>query len=152
MFRGITAINIDAKGRLAIPTKYREGLMLSDDGKLVMTIDTESTCLLLYPMNEWVAIEEKLQALPSFNTQARRIQRLLIGHATELEMDGSGRILVPQILRDYAAMEKKTMLVGQGKKFEIWDEAQWFANREDWLAEEAKASDALPDEMKTLSL
>lgn len=152
MFRGITAINIDAKGRLAIPTKYREGLMLSDDGKLVMTIDTESTCLLLYPMNEWVAIEEKLQALPSFNPQARRIQRLLIGHATELEMDGSGRILVPQILRDYAAMEKKTMLVGQGKKFEIWDEAQWFANREDWLAEEAKASDALPDEMKTLSL
>ncbi len=152
MFRGITAVNIDAKGRLAIPTKYRDGLLRSDQGKMVMTIDTESKCLLLYPMSEWEIIEAKLQQLPSFNPQARRIQRLLIGHATEIDMDGAGRILVSQILRDYAVIEKKVMLVGQGKKFELWDEAQWFGARESWLAEEANKTDSLPEEMKTLSL
>lgn len=152
MFRGITAVNIDAKGRLAIPTKYREGLHSSDQGKMVLTIDTETNCLLLYPLSEWEVIEEKLQQLPSFNPQARRIQRLLIGHATEIEMDSAGRILVSQILRDYAVIEKKTMLVGQGKKFELWSEEQWFKARETWLAEEAEATEALPEEMKTLSL
>lgn len=152
MFRGITAVNIDAKGRLAIPTKYREGLLASDSGKLVMTIDTETNCLLLYPMSEWEVIESKLQALPSFNPQARRIQRLLIGHATETEMDSAGRILVSQILREYARMEKKVMLVGQGKKFELWNEAEWMNGRERWLAEETNSPETLPDEMKTLSL
>ena len=152
MFRGITAVNIDVKGRLAIPTKYRDGLLRSDQGKMVMTIDTESNCLLLYPMSEWEIIEAKLQQLPSFNPQARRIQRLLIGHATEIDMDGAGRILVSQILRDYAVIEKKVMLVGQGKKFELWSESQWFDARESWLAEEANNTDSLPDEMKTLSL
>lgn len=152
MFRGISAVNIDAKGRLAIPTKYREGLQNSDQGKMVLTIDTETHCLLLYPLSEWEIIEEKLQQLPSFNPQARRIQRLLIGHATEVEMDNAGRILVSPILRDYAVMKKKTMLVGQGKKFELWDEEEWFKARETWLAEEADSSQALPEEMKTLSL
>lgn len=152
MFRGISAVNIDAKGRLAIPTKYREALVASEQGKVVLTIDTESECLLLYPLSEWEIIEAKLQALPSFNPHARRIQRLLIGHATELEIDGAGRILIPQILRDYAQLTKKSMLVGQGKKFELWDEAQWLHGRECWLAEEAAVGDALPEEMKTLSL
>ena len=152
MYRGITAVNIDAKGRLAIPKKYREMLLASDDGKMVMTIDTETKCLLLYPLAEWEVIEAKLQALPSFNAQARRIQRLLIGHATELEMDAAGRVLVSQILRDYAMIEKKVMLVGQGKKFELWDEAQWLAGRSQWLDEQASAEGELPEEMKTLSL
>ncbi len=152
MFRGITAVNIDAKGRLAIPTKYRQGLLDTDQGRLVMTIDTEANCLLLYPLGEWELIEAKLQALPSFNPQARRIQRLLIGHVTEIELDSAGRILVPQILRDYAMVEKKIMLVGQGKKFELWDEAQWLHGRESWLAEQSNGTDSLPEEMKTLSL
>ncbi len=152
MFRGITAVNIDAKGRLAIPTKYREGLHASDDGKMVLTIDTETNCLLLYPLGEWEIIEDKLQQLPSFNPQARRIQRLLIGHATDSELDNAGRILVPQILREYAVIEKKVMLVGQGKKFELWSEANWLASRDIWLAEEASKGEALPDELKTMSL
>ena len=152
MFRGIAAVNIDAKGRLAIPTKYREGLNTSDQGKMILTIDTETNCLLLYPLGEWEVIEDKLQKLPSFNPQARRIQRLLIGHATEVEMDSAGRILVAPILRDYAVITKKTMLVGQGNKFELWSEDEWFKARETWLAEEADLSKALPEEMQTLSL
>jgi MraZ protein len=152
MFRGINAINLDAKGRLAVPTKYRESLRVDEKAELVLTIDTESPCLLLYPLNEWEIIERKLQSLPSFNAAARRIQRLLIGHATDLEMDANGRILMPTVLREYAELDKKIVLIGQGKKFEIWSEQKWQDAREHWLAEEAAGSEILPDEMKTLSL
>lgn len=152
MFRGINAINLDTKGRLAVPTKYRERLRVDDCAPLVVTIDTEAACLLLYPLNEWEKIEAKLQALPSFNPHARRIQRLLIGHATDVDMDANGRVLLPPVLRDYAGLDKKVMLIGQGKKFEIWDEASWQQSREHWLTEEQLEAGNLPDEMKNLSL
>lgn len=152
MFRGINAVNLDAKGRMAVPTKYRDRLVQDCAGKLVLTIDTESSCLLLYPLPEWEVIETKLQALPSFNHSARRIQRLLIGHATDIEMDGNGRLLLPPLLRDYAELGKKIVLIGQGKKFEIWDEQQWNEGRDRWLADEASKVDELPEEMKSLSL
>lgn len=151
MFRGINAINIDAKGRLAVPTKYR-GALGQDSPSLVVTIDTEETCLLLYPLKAWQVIEENLQKLPSFNAQARRIQRLLIGHATDIELDGHGRILIPPLLRDYASLQKKVVLIGQGNKFEVWDEATWTSQREKWLESEGNLSEQLPDEMKTFSL
>jgi transcriptional regulator MraZ len=152
MFRGISAVNLDTKGRVAMPTRYRDGLQANDDGRLIVTIDTESPCLLLYPLGEWEVIEAKLQSLPSFNPAARRIQRLLIGHATDVELDGNGRILLPNVLRDYAGLDKKIMLVGQGKKFEIWSESHWQAHRESWLVAEADTANELPDEMKTLVL
>ena len=152
MFRGIHSINLDPKGRLAVPTRYRDRLQLDASGQLIVTIDTESACLLLYPLPEWEIIEAKIQSLPSFNAQARRIQRLLIGHATELELDGSGRILLPPLLRDYAQIDKKVMLIGQGKKFEIWNESTWCQERELWLQSELDVSDKLPEEMKDLSL
>lgn len=152
MFRGITIINIDDKGRLAIPTRYRELLQQISQNRLVITIDTEAKCLLMYPLNEWELIEAKLQNLPSFNATARRIQRLLIGHATEVEADGNGRILIPPLLRDYAVLDKKIMLVGQGKKFEVWDEQLWEAGREEWLAPEMTKLELLPPELQNLSL
>ena len=152
MFRGINAINLDSKGRFAMPTKYRERLRVSESAPLVVTIDTESACLLLYPLPEWEQIEAKLQSLPSFNPHARRIQRLLIGHATDVDMDGNGRVLLPPLLREYAGLDKKVVLIGQGKKFELWDENAWQQSREHWLAEESLESASLPDEMKTLSL
>src|SRR5688572_30585726 len=105
--------------------RYREMILNDADNQLVLTIDTEVRCLLLYPMPEWEMIEKKIESLPSFNAAARRIQRLLIGHATEVEIDKQGRILLPAELREYAALQKNIMLVGQGKKFEIWDEAYW---------------------------
>jgi MraZ protein len=149
MFRGINGVNLDTKGRIVMPARYREDLQ----GRVVMTIDTEERCLLLYPSSDWEEIERKLADLPSFNPQARRIQRLLIGHATEIELDGNGRVLLPPLLREYAGLNKEAILVGQGKKFELWDEKQWQERREQWLAEGIDSSlSALPDELKSLSL
>ena len=153
MFRGLNAVNLDAKARLAMPSRYRHCLREDYAGQLIVTIDTESTCLLLYPLEEWEIIEEKLIALPSFNRAARRIQRLLIGHATDLRMDANHRILLPSLLRDYAKLEKAVMLVGQGKKFEIWNESVWLEQRDAWLKEEAEANDEeLPLELQSISL
>lgn len=153
MFRGINGINIDAKGRMVMPTRYRENLQVVNRSSVVLTIDTEERCLLLYPVNEWEEIERKLALLPSFNAAARRIQRLLVGHATDVEMDNHGRILLPPLLRDYAGLKKRAVLVGQGKKFELWDEAHWDERRSQWLLEESDADDSsLPDEVKSISL
>src|SRR3990167_641412 len=152
MFRGLHAVNLDAKGRLAIPSRFREKLDLDSVKELVVTIDTESPCLLLYPLPDWEIIEQKLEALPSFNPATRRIQRLLIGHATELEMDNNSRILLPTLLRQHANLEKHIMFVGQGKKFELWDEQKWYEYREKWLAEEANPSEEIPTELRSLSL
>ena len=152
MFRGLTALNLDTKGRLAIPTRYREQLQNLSAGRLIVTIDTEQRCLLLYPFNEWQVIEAKLAELPSFNAVARRVQRLLIGHATELELDANGRFLLPAVLRDYAELQKKVMLVGQANKFEIWSDKLWQKGRDAWLSESLVDGDVLPLELEQLSL
>lgn len=151
MFRGVNGINIDVKGRIVVPTRYRERLQESRSC-IVLTIDTEEKCLLLYPLTAWEEIESKLSELPSFNPAARRIQRLLIGHATEVELDSHGRILLPPLLREYASLSKRAMLVGQGKKFELWDESHWQKRRDEWLTEELNSDLGLPDEVKKLSL
>lgn len=152
MFRGLTSINIDAKGRMAVPMRYREALHHDGAYHLVITIDTEASCLLLYPIHAWELIEEKLQQLSSFNKTTRRIQRLLIGHATELEMDSNGRVLIPPLLREYAGITKKAILVGQGKKFELWDEDRWQKKRDQWIKEQIDPDEELPDELQDLSL
>lgn len=151
MYRGVNQINLDAKGRLAVPARYRDQITHSCGGSLVATIDTESRCLLLYPVHEWEIIQAKIEALPSFNPAARRIQRLLIGHATDLEMDANGRLLLPAPLREYADLSKKVVLLGQGKKFEIWSEEHWLSTRDEYL-ELDNAATTLPEELQTLSL
>ena len=154
MFRGITAVSLDVKGRLAMPARQRDLLLESDDNaQLVITIDTQSACLLLYPIAEWEIIERKLEALPSFNPATRRLQRLLIGHASEVEMDNQGRILIPQLLRDYAKLDKRVMVVGQGQKFELWSDTLWDAQREIWLEEDKQMNaEGLPTELQHISL
>lgn len=134
MFRGVNNLNLDAKGRLAIPTRYREPLHTQCDGTLVVTVDPDH-CLLLYPLPEWVEIERKLMKLPALNPSVRRLQRLLVGHATECELDGSGRILLPPPLREFARLDKQVVLVGQGNKFELWEATAWNERREGWLAD-----------------
>jgi MraZ protein len=151
MFRGIHAINLDDKGRMAVPSRFRAQLDAIGDLRLVITIDTESPCLLLYPFVEWEAIEQKLQALPSFNQVTRRIQRLLIGHATELELDSHGRVLLPPLLREHAQLAKRVTLLGQGRKFELWDEQIWQTHRGQWLSENLLA-EGLPTELEAISL
>lgn len=151
MFRGVTNINLDAKGRIAMPTRYRERLAEHCGGQMVVTIDTEEHCLLIYPIDEWEVIQRKVEALPSFNSAARRIQRLLIGHATDIDIDGSGRLLLTQPLRDYAQLDKKTILLGQGKKFELWSEELWMQRRDAYI-EDKGSSEGLPDELLSFSL
>jgi MraZ protein len=151
VFRGVTALNLDTKGRMAIPTRHRERLRECCASQLVITVDTDR-CLLLYPAPEWAEIEAKLEALPSFNKAARTLQRLYIGHAHEVEMDGQGRILLPPELRKFANLDKRVALVGQGKKFELWDEETWNGKREVWLDEVNLDQIELPAGMESLSI
>ena len=152
MFRGLTSLNLDNKGRLTLPTKYRENIAELCGGHLIVTIDTEHRCLLLYPLCEWQKIEDKISSLPSFNSVARRIQRLLIGHASDVELDANGRFILPPVLRDYAELEKKVMFLGQSNKFEIWSDKLWQGSRDQWLAQPLRESDELPEELESLSL
>ena len=151
MFRGVNAINLDAKGRFALPTRYRDRITSLCDGQLIATVDTQERCLLIYPQPEWEIIERQLDALPSYDPTSRRIQRMLMGHATELEIDGSGRALLPQPLRDYAQLDKKIILLGQGKKFELWAEERWNARMDQYL-DEAPISGEIPEQIMKLSL
>ncbi|MFV2003548.1 MAG: division/cell wall cluster transcriptional repressor MraZ [Gammaproteobacteria bacterium] len=150
-FRGINNIAVDAKGRMAMPARYRERLLESCGGRLVVTVDQDH-CLLVYPLPEWEIIEDKLINLPSLNKQSRLLQRLLIGHATDLEMDGQGRILLPAMLREYAGLKKKAVLIGQGKKLEIWDEDIWAESQEQWVAAVQADEGELPAALEDLSL
>ncbi|RKZ56005.1 MAG: cell division/cell wall cluster transcriptional repressor MraZ [Gammaproteobacteria bacterium] len=150
-FRGINNIAVDAKGRMAMPARYRERLLEGCGGRLVVTVDRDH-CLLVYPLPEWEVIESKLIELPSLNKQARLLQRLLIGHATELEMDAQGRILLPTVLRDFAGLKKKAVLIGQGKKLEIWDEDTWNENQEGWMTAVNDDDGDMPASLEELSL
>ena len=151
LFRGINAVNLDSKGRMSIPTRYRCALEKAKN-QVIVTIDTEDPCLLLYPLPEWEVLEKKIEGLPSYNKAARRVQRLLIGHATELELDLNGRILLPSILRDYAHVDKQVILVGQGKKFEIWADSLWEKGRQDWISRTTQIDKEFPTELLDLSI
>ena len=144
-------MNLDVKGRLGLPLRYREQLTENNIEQLVITIDTNHKCLLLYPLREWDRIEREIESLSSFEQMSRRVKHLLIGHATDLDLDNNGRILIPRELRLYADLEKHVSLVGQGKKLEIWDQAAWVAQRELWFSDPL-TTQALPDKLKALAL
>ena len=148
MFRGVANLSLDNKGRLAVPAKYRDVLLSRCEGRLIITADP-SKCLLIYPRPEWEPIEQKLNSLSSFNPQTRSLQRLLVGNATDAEMDGVGRILVPSPLRQFAGIEKATVLVGQGNKFELWEEGSWQRQMEEALVFQ---NGGLPAELEGFSL
>ncbi len=146
-FRGASNLSLDAKGRMVLPARDRDDLSAICGGKLIVTIDPDQPCLLIYPLNEWEVLEEKINALPGFNKTARKVQRKLIGYATDIEVSDSGRILLSAPLRSYARLEKKVLLIGQGKKFELWDELLW----EQHCAEEDDEAD-IPPALAELSL
>lgn len=156
MFRGHSHLALDGKGRLAIPARYRELLQAQCAGRLVVTLDP-SSCLLLYPFSEWEPIERRLNALPSFDPLSRQMQRILVGSASEVDLDGAGRILLPAPLREAAQLNKDVVLVGQGNKFEIWSQAAWQAIFGAAAAlpaqlEAALKDGKLPDGLKDFSL
>ncbi len=149
MFRGVTQLSLDAKGRIAIPARYRSELASKCSGQLIVTAD-RSRCLLIYPQPAWEPIEQKLNGLSSFNEKIRGLQRLLIGSATDVEMDNAGRVLIAPKLRSYASLSnKEVVLVGQGEKFELWDEKQWDLQIENALS---LSEDDMPDELNGFSL
>ncbi|MGH8270633.1 MAG: division/cell wall cluster transcriptional repressor MraZ [Steroidobacteraceae bacterium] len=150
MFRGATKVTLDEKGRMVMPTRYREQIVERAQGKLVVTVDRDR-CLLIYPLPEWELIESKLMSLPTLHSQARRLQRLMVGHASDLELDGHGRILLPPELREFADLERQGMLIGQGNRFELWNESRWCERRDDWLKSEEGATD-LSSQLDSLSL
>ncbi len=133
MFRGINPLSLDTKGRMSMPTRYRQQLQDNCQGQLIITIDADR-CLLLYPLPVWEIIEQQLVALSSADPTKRALKRLLLGHAEECGLDGSGRLLLPGPLREFAGLEKKIVLVGQGNKFELWDEALWYRQRDAWIS------------------
>ena len=149
MFRGATKVTLDAKGRLAIPTRYRERIAARCGGQLVATVDRDY-CLLIYPFPDWEEIERKLVRLPSLNKKARRLQRLMVGYATEIDLDGHGRVLLPRELREFAGLDRQVILIGQGNKFELWDEDSWNEKRDEWLGDDDETD--LPGELESLSL
>ena len=151
VFRGVQHINMDAKGRLAMPARQREPLLSQCDGQIVITIDTQSKCLVVYPLPEWERIEKDIQGLPALNPAVKRFQRLVLGYATDIELDGNGRMLLPQSQREYAQLDKKLVLVGQGNKLEIWSESLWLAEQEQAL-EDSGPDAVLPDELLSLKL
>lgn len=148
VFRGVAQLNLDSKGRLAVPARHRDALLARCSGHLVLTADSDR-CVLIYPLPDWEPIEQKLMALSSFNAQIRELQRRLVGYAEDVQMDATGRILVSPALRSYAHLEKNVVLVGQGNKFELWNEDTW-----EQLLERAGGFGAggLPPELEGFSL
>lgn len=148
MFRGIAQLNLDSKGRLAVPARHRDVLLERCRGHLVITADADR-CLLVYPLPEWEVIQQKLEGLSNLDPRVRELQRRLIGFAVDTEMDAAGRILISPALRQYAQLEKAVALVGQGKKFEVWNQEHWDSRMD---AAGALASGGLPPELEGFSL
>lgn len=133
MFRGEFSLSMDPKGRIAVPSRYRERLLESCNGKLIVTISLLERCLSVYPFPDWQTIEGELRRLPALDEKAQAIRHLLIGHASECDLDSHGRVLIPQTLQAFAGLEKRVMVVGQVSKFEVWDESAWTKRREELL-------------------
>ena len=140
MFKGITATTIDSKGRLSVPTKHRDEIDVACGGRLVITADVDR-CLLIYPMPEWDRFESQLLSLPNVQKKVRGLHRLYLGYAKSCEIDGQFRISLPSELREFANLKKNVFLVGQGNKFELWDDKKWQEDQEIWLEEEANSAE-----------
>lgn len=122
--RGQAELTLDSKGRLIVPARYRDAVLERCGGHLVITGDAVG-CLLVYPLPDWEVIQQKLEGLSNLDPRVRELQRRLIGFASDTEMDAAGRLLVSPELRRYAQLEKAVVLVGQGNKFELWNQEQW---------------------------
>jgi len=152
LFRGEFALNLDSKGRLAVPSRFRERLGDSCNGKLIITISLFEPCLVVYPMGDWQELEDELGRLPAFDAKAQAIKHLLIGHAAECDLDGNGRVLLSQSLREFAGLDKRVRMVGQVRKFELWDESRWTERRKQLLAQVEELKEEPSEALRTLIL
>ena len=152
LFRGFNKISIDNKGRLAVPSRYRELISVQAENSLVITLNPLDRSLWLYPLPEWDVIEDKLASLSDFDKQSRRTKQMMRGYATDCQLDSQGRILIPKELRSYADLTKQAVILGQGNKFEIWNEKAWEAQRDEWLETVGDDSQSTPESLQSLSL
>ena len=152
MFRGFSAVSVDSKGRLAIPSRYRDTLSVQSECCIVITLNPLDRSLWLYPLPEWELIETKLAALSDFDLQSRRTKQMMRGYASDCQLDNQGRILLPKELREYAGITRQAVVLGQGNKFEMWDEESWNLQRDQWLQKVGDDNDESPDTLKSLSL
>ena len=144
MFNGAPNLSLDAKGRMAIPTRYRDAL----GSNVVITADPRG-CLLLFPVDAWQPFEDRVSALPNMNPRIKAMQRLWLGYMTETEVDAAGRVVLSLEMRDYAKIDRKVQFVGQRDRFELWSEAGW--QREIELAQHSWRED-IPAELAGLSV
>ncbi|PIP81055.1 MAG: division/cell wall cluster transcriptional repressor MraZ [Gammaproteobacteria bacterium CG22_combo_CG10-13_8_21_14_all_40_8] len=146
MFRGAHSIQLDAKGRIAMPALYRKKLLDEYNGELVITKHLVDQCLVLYPLPRWEELENTLAGLSSTNQKHRAIKRILLGNASDVQLKNE-RIMIPSILREMVGLQKQIFLVGDGKSFQIWDKDQWNAQMEEdqTLLIESTDSEQLPD-------
>ena len=156
-FRGSTQLALDGKGRLAIPARFRERLTAQCGGQLMLTADPTNGCLLLYPLPEFEALERQINALPGFHPLTQQLKFIVIGSAEEVEPDSAGRILIPPLLRKFAQLEKAVVLMGQGNKFQVWQEAAWQAKFDasaqlPQMLDSAVRDGTLPEELKGFAL
>ena len=151
MFRGASKVTLDDKGRMAIPARYRVRIKDRAGDHLIVTVNRDRY-LLIYPLPDWEEIERKLIRLPALHRRSIALQGLMLGYASEADMDGHGRILVSRALREFAGLERQAMLIGQGNKFALWDEERWTAQIDEWVGEDEGDFADLPQELESLIL
>jgi len=145
-FHGAAVITLDAKGRIAIPTRHRSALL--DSGETLVLTAHPDGCVLIYPLTEWEPVRAKVESFPAFNPQASWWKRLLLGFEEHVSPDGSGRVLLPGALRAHAGLQREAMMVGQGRYFELWDSGIWSTK----LAQALAGSGTPPPGMEDFSL
>lgn len=147
---GLHMVALDAKGRLAIPARYRPLLEEHCQGKLVITMQHHGKSLMLYPENEFEEVARTVRKLSDFDEAEQKFKYLFFGHAIQLDLDSSGRVLVPPLLRDLVGIEKRVALVGQTNKLELWNEETWLETQKTLFT--TNNNQAVPDKLKEIAL
>ena len=133
MFRGINTVSVDAKNRIALPSKIRDLLRENHINDLVSTLNPWDRCIWLYPLHEWVRIEEKLSTLSDLDTETRRTKQIMRGYASDVSLDSNGRFVISSEMINLSSILDDAIILGQGNKIEIWDSRSWYDERDKWL-------------------
>jgi len=144
MFRGSFEHSVDSKGRVSVPSRFRDIIAERYEGKLVLTMDFDK-CIMVYPLEEWERVEEKIKSLPQSQKEVKDYTRFVFSNATECELDKQGRILIPPPLREGARISKSVMVVGILNKMEIWDKGAWDTRK-------SQTGDKIGEVLSTLGL
>lgn len=136
MFQGVTHLTLDDKGRFAMPSRFRDEILASCDGLLTLTVDPDQ-CMLIYPRPVWEPIREHLMSATNMDPYVRRLQRTVGGYAEDCDMSRQGRISIPPSIRKQVGLDREVTMVGQGKKFEMWDTNLWDKKCDEWAKEDA---------------